>query len=186
VNWLEVSNAAPGWLLDGEAEMLHHYAHGFAVEIGSFAGKSTVCIADAADHLVSIDPHHGNPEMQPGNDCFVPEAWDDADGVLDSLPLLRRTLRKAGVEHKVTCVAAFSTEVAKWWDAPIDFLFIDGDHGPAVAHDYADWSPFLTDGAVLAFHDTAVTHVAKTVQAAEADGWQVAAQVGGCLKVLTR
>lgn len=186
MSWLDVSNAAPGWLLDGEAEMLHHYAHGFAVEIGSFAGKSTVCIADAADHLVSIDPHHGNPEMQPGADCFVPEAWNEQDGVVDSLPLLRHTLRLAGVEHKVTCIAAFSTEVAKWWDAPIDFLFIDGDHGPGVLDDYADWSPFLADGAALAFHDTAIGHVATACQNAVRDGWKLADEVGGCLKVYVR
>ena len=186
MTWLEVSNTTPGWLLDGEAEMLHHYARGLAVEIGSFAGKSTVAIAAAADHVVSIDPHHGNPEMQQGRECFIPEAYDEADGVVDSLPLLRRTLRRAGVADKVTCIAALSGEVAKWWAAPIDFLFIDGDHGDGVKDDYRNWSPFLADGAVLAFHDTDVPAVAGAVSMAVADGWTLADQVGGCLRVYVR
>jgi predicted O-methyltransferase YrrM len=163
-----------------------HNDLGLAVEIGSFAGKSTVCIADAVDHLVSIDPHHGNPEMQKGRECFVAEAWDEADGVVDSLPLLRRTLRRAGLEHKVTCIAALSTEVAAWWSAPIGFLFIDGDHGPGVADDYRDWSPHLTDDAVLALHDTAIPAVAEVCAQALRDGWQLVDNIGNCLRVFTR
>lgn len=189
MTWLEVSNTTPGWLLDGEAEALHRWAAestGLAVEIGSFAGKSTVCIASAVDHLISIDPHHGNPEMQPGNDCFVPEAFDEADQVIDSLPLLRRTLRRAGVDRRVTCIAAYSSDVAKWWSAPIGFLFVDGDHGPAVKMDYLQWSQHLTEDGILALHDTDVPHVASVVAQATADGWEQVENIGNCLRVFRR
>jgi len=51
----------------------------------------------------------------------------------------------------VVWVERFSFEAVKSWKAPIDLLFIDGDHSEAgVLQDWEDWSPFvIADGVVI-------------------------------------
>lgn len=188
--WQHIAGNAPGYMYDDELPRLQHWAStspGPLVEIGSFAGKSLLWIASEAQHpVISIDPHRGNPEMYPGGDCFIAEAWDETAGMVDSLPLLRRTLEDSGMAHKVTLIAAPSSQVAGWWSTPIGFLFIDGDHGEAAQHDYRAWSPHLMGDGVLCFHDTGIPTVGEAVRLAEVDGWKVAETVHDCLKVMTR
>ena len=83
-------------------------------------------------------------------------------------------------------ICAPSTQVVGWWTTPIGFLFIDGDHGPQAEHDYLAWSGFLMDGAVLAFHDTAIPPITRACRRATEDGWQERQVVEDCLRVLTR
>jgi MMP 1-O-methyltransferase len=179
-----------GWLLPGEGEMLADYARrspGPIVEIGSYCGKSTIWIGDAAEHLVvSIDPHYGNPEMAPGQDCHHPDVWDDENGTIDTVRALRSTLRRAGLQDKVTVVCGYSLKVADWWTTPVGMVFIDGDHGPAAIDDFHAWQDFILPGGFLAFHDTAVPGVAIAVQHAKDEGWVELASVDGCLRVFTR
>ena len=48
----------------------------------------------------------------------------------------------------------YSGNVAKGWQAPIDFLFIDGDHAyHACNHDWELWHAFVVPGGVVLFHD---------------------------------
>lgn len=186
MNVAEFADATPGWLLDGEGEMLAHYAGGrFVVEIGSYCGKSTLWIASTAAHVVSIDPHRGNPEMAPGQDCHHPEVWDDEVNSIDSAPFLRRTLYRAGLEHKVTVICADANQVTRFMGPPADGMtFIDGNHnGTGPMKDYKNWAP---DTGVLAFHDSAIPAVRDAVAQARLDGWTQVEQVGDSLKVFTR
>ncbi len=179
----------PGWLYPEEGPLLAEWGSrstGILVEIGSFAGKSTLWIASKAQHqVVSIDPHTGNEEMQKGRECFMPEAWDEEDQVVDSLPLLRRNLRHGGATN-VTIICATSDTVAEWWNAPIGFLFIDGNHGPQVQTDYRNWAKHLTEDGILAFHDTAIPAIAEACRMATADGWNERLVVQDCLRIFTR
>lgn len=45
-------------------------------------------------------------------------------------------------------------EVEAWFDGPVDFLFIDGDHATeGVTSDWETFSPLIAPGGIVAFHD---------------------------------
>ncbi|MGH7203322.1 MAG: hypothetical protein ACREHC_02660, partial [Candidatus Levyibacteriota bacterium] len=60
-----VSNI-PGWLTVKEAQFLETIVlrtekrKGEIVEIGSFCGKSTICLAQSSGKVYAVDPHKGN------------------------------------------------------------------------------------------------------------------------------
>ncbi len=50
----------------------------------------------------------------------------------------------------------YSFNVVKNWQQPFDFIFIDGDHTyDAVKQDFDQWFPLLSQGGIIAFHDSA-------------------------------
>jgi hypothetical protein len=152
-----------GFLDPAEAGALYELALGAAplgpiVEIGSYCGKSALCLGTAAREaggvLVTIDHHRGSEENQPGWAYHDPELWDEEAGAIDTLPWLRRTLRAAGLEAHVIAVVGRSQSVAALWSAPIALLFIDGGHTQEAAlADYRLWAPRIMPGGVLAIHD---------------------------------
>lgn len=135
--------------LGGSAWMLHGLVRSLrpnvCVEIGSATGWSTCHIGLALrenfqGRLYAIDPHS-------------PTAWNDP--TVDSFDVLRRNLRRCGVERYVEILRATSDVAAREWQQPIDFLFIDGDHSyEGVKRDWELFSPHLTPFGVAAFHDT--------------------------------
>jgi hypothetical protein len=45
--------------------------------------------------------------------------------------------------------------VAKWWNKPIDLIFIDGGHDyTEVRLDTLAWEPFMKKGSTMLYHDT--------------------------------
>ncbi|MFN3523130.1 MAG: class I SAM-dependent methyltransferase [Phenylobacterium sp.] len=133
-------------------------ALGPALEIGAYCGKSAVYIGaackQAGSMLFSLDHHRGSEENQPGWEYHDPELWDEDAGALDTLPHLRRTLRRAGLEEVVTPIVGRSADVARVWGARLGLLFIDGGHTMGAAlGDYRGWTPHLAQGGVLAIHD---------------------------------
>ena len=128
------------------------------VEIGSWCGRSTVWLGAAARELgtvvFAVDHHRGSEENQPGWEWHDPTLVDQATGLIDTLPFFRATIAMAGLEDVVVAVVGESPTVARHWRSPIGFLFIDGGHGvePARA-DYANWTPHVMSGGLLAIHD---------------------------------
>jgi len=58
---------------------------------------------------------------------------------------------------------AYSYDIAKKWQKPFDFIFIDGDHRyTEVKKDAHDWIPLLTPGGYVAFHDAAPVYSEKS------------------------
>ena len=150
----EKARAVPGYL--GEREfralaMLHASAPrtGATVEIGSFKGRSTVGLASISERcglgpVVSIDPHTAP--------CVTDPMLGDQPSSFEDFT---SSLRSAGVERLVEVHRARSAEIASGWSRPIRFLWIDGDHTYAGAKlDFDLFSPFLTEGAIVALHDT--------------------------------
>jgi predicted O-methyltransferase YrrM len=134
----------PGWLTDEEGEALYELARactgeGVIVEIGSFKGKSTVCLglgsqAGASVPIYAIDPHQ------------------------ERFPEFKTNVGRAGIDELVLPVPSLSQQAADDFDEPIELLFVDGSHEyDLVLEDFEKWVPKVVDGGWVAFHDTTWT-----------------------------
>ena len=128
------------------------------LEVGSYCGKSSVYLGDAAQAqgrvLFALDHHRGSEENQPGWVWHEPDLVDPEVGLIDTLPHFRRTILQAGLEGSVVALVGDSVAIAQDWSTPLAFLFIDGGHGVEPAHaDYENWVPHLDIGGRLAIHD---------------------------------
>ena len=158
-----LASGVKGFLADDEGMALYEMALaasklGPCLEIGSFCGRSTVYLGSACrknnSTLFTIDHHRGSEEQQPGQPYFDPELFDSREGNINSLPLLRETLKKAGLEDNVVPMVTRSGVAARNWATPLGLVFIDGGHSYDTAlADYRNWSPHLLPGGLLVFHD---------------------------------
>lgn len=148
---------------DDEGLALHEAASSLRVpgpllEVGSYCGKSSVYLGDAAQAdgrlLFALDHHRGSEENQAGWEHHEPDLVDPELGRMDTLPTFRRTVHDAGLEGVVVALVGDAASIADHWDTPLAFLFIDGGHGEEPARsDYRSWTPKLRRGGVLAIHD---------------------------------
>lgn len=180
----EVADNALGFLDDTDGPTLHKYAlecDGPFVELGSYAGKSTTWIGDAAEQrgtiVYAVDWHRGSPEMAPDGGCHHPEAIDPRTGRHDTLALFRQTIEAADLEGSVVAVAGRSQTVGGWWETPIGFLFIDACHGSEVGEDYDLWGKWVRPGGYLLFHDITINTIRAAADAALRDGFYEVEQV---------
>jgi predicted O-methyltransferase YrrM len=157
-----VAHRTKGFLPDDEAAALHEAASaagpGTWLEIGTYCGRSTVHLGDAARqagaHLVTLDHHRGSEENQPGWEWHDASLVDPHTGRLETLPRLRCTLWDAGLDDVVSVLVATTQQVAPWWSTPLTLLFLDGNHTEDVAqHDYAAFAPHVVPGGTLLVHD---------------------------------
>jgi len=128
------------------------------LEVGSYCGRSTVWLGDAAEHagvvLFAVDHHRGSEENQAGWEHHDADVVDRRVGKMDTLPFFRAAIYDAGLEATVIAVVARSATVAAVWTTPLSLLFIDGGHGEEPARlDYEGWSPHVAVGGTLAIHD---------------------------------
>ncbi len=155
--------SAPGFMPEDEGLALYEAAlsaPGDAplLEIGSYCGRSAVFLGAAARRrgtlLFTVDHHRGSEEQQPGELYFDERLYDPSAGRVDTLPCLRATLSRAGLEDDVVCVVARSERLARVWTLPLSFLFIDGSHSAAAAHaDFEGFASHLVPRGYLAIHD---------------------------------
>jgi predicted O-methyltransferase YrrM len=156
-------DAIKGFLAADEALALYQHAlqacaAGPVLEIGSYCGKSTVCLGLACQRsggtLFALDHHRGSEEHQPGEMFHDPELYDSNHEVMDSFREFRYNVRAAGLENVVVPIVAGSAVAARHWHTPLGMVFIDGGHSLAAAlTDYRCWAPHVTRGGVLAIHD---------------------------------
>jgi predicted O-methyltransferase YrrM len=198
---LAVARAAKGFMPDDEGLALHDAGVAAArlgplLEVGTYCGKSAVYLGAAARAggtvVFTVDHHRGSEENQAGWEHHDDEVVDPASGRMDTLPFFRRTIEAAGLEDVVVGVVGYSVPVARVWQTPLAFLFIDGGHAEDVAlADFAGWSPHVMPGGTLAIHDVfedprdggqAPFHV---WQRAVADGFAPVAATGS-LRILRR
>ncbi|MCB0331096.1 MAG: class I SAM-dependent methyltransferase [Bdellovibrionales bacterium] len=133
---------------------LYGPASGDIVEIGSWKGKSTVWLASAAKKgqrgkVHAIDPHVGSDEHQPGGDFHkdLPQAGS-------TFQEFQQNINSFGLNDWVIPHLTPSQEAARSWQGDIRLLFIDGDHSfEAVKADFQLFSPYVSTGGVIAFHD---------------------------------
>jgi len=131
-----------GYLYPHEAVYLYWLArtapaNGLVVEVGSFRGRSTLCLATGIRRrglgtVCAVDPH-----------------------VYETLSELRENIRYFGLEAQVEVMPGHSVHVAANWSRPIQAVFIDGDHAlESVQADVAAWLPHLAPGGYLLLHDS--------------------------------
>jgi MMP 1-O-methyltransferase len=135
----------PGWLTDEEGEALYELARscngsGVIVEIGSWKGKSTVCLglgsqAGNSVPVYAVDPH---ADYRFGD--------------------FKTNVERAGISDLVRPIASLSQAAADDFDHAIELLFVDGSHEyDLVLEDFEKWVPKVVDGGWVAFHDTTWT-----------------------------
>ena len=126
----------PGWLKYGEGKALFDLCRGKRVlEIGSYLGLSTICIAQTAEHVVSVDPHDGRGTQNP---------YETHDAFLSFL-------EKYGVAEKVESIVGLTADAPS---GPFDVVFIDGAHDfESVRADIEHAIERLAPEGVIAFHD---------------------------------
>ena len=132
------AEAAKGFMPPDEGLALHEAglvaaALGPLLEVGTYCGKSAIYLGAAARErgtvLFTVDHHRGSEENQPGWEWHDPTLVDPDLGVMDTLPVFRRTIRDAGLEGTVVAVVGDSPTVARHWATPVALVFVDGGHG---------------------------------------------------------
>jgi hypothetical protein len=121
--------AVPGWLTVEEARLLWQLAEGRCVlELGTGAGRATVCLAQQAKRVVTVD------------------ARDQAEA--------REWARRYGVaEQLVFCQGEVET-ICRGLDERFDLVFVDTEQDAAsVRRDIEASRPLLAAGGLIAFHD---------------------------------
>lgn len=199
---VEVARTAKGFMPDDEGALLHqtalaHLGAGPGLEVGSYCGKSAVYLGAAARErgsvVFTVDHHRGSEENQPGWEHHDPALVDAGSGRMDTLPFLRRTLERAGLEDVVVAVVGRNTTLAAHWRTPLALLFVDGGHAEEHAQaDYTGFARWVQPGGALVVHDVferpedggqAPFHV---WQRAVASGAFTPATTVGSMRVLTR
>lgn len=142
-----------GFLRQDEAHLLCRLASvsgssGAIVEIGSWEGKSTVCLGigsllGSKNCIYAIDPHTGSSEHK------------KEMGKVNTLINFKKNIVKAGVSKIVTPIVMTSHSAVTKIKEPVSLLFIDGAHDyNSVKQDFLDWYPKVIDDGIVAFHDT--------------------------------
>ena len=131
---------------------------GPCLEIGSYCGKSGICLGSACREtggiLFSIDHHQGSEEQQPGEEYFDPALYDFKAGRMNTLPLFLAAIEKAGLSDTVVPIVCDSATTARSWGTPLSLVFIDGGHSLETATaDYNCWAKHIMPGGFLLIHD---------------------------------
>jgi hypothetical protein len=174
----EIFDSVPGMIAETEAALLYDLASkctkGVIVEIGSNAGRSTICLAKGSKSggnmpVYSVDPHNG------GGATPDPTWWDAGDpGTPDNKYYINQgvgfsAFQQRLVYHHVNDIVIpliDYSELAykKGWSKPIELLFIDGDHRyNYVKLDVELWGKHLVKEGVLLMHDSTYTGVRKVI-----------------------
>lgn len=133
-----------GWLTDAEGEALANLARGLVVvELGSWKGRSTVCMAATALSITACDTFRGDEHTGPSATLgdFLANTRDCPNVVAIT----------ADFNHGLLSVPSQSA----------DLVFIDGQHDSASAYrDAMIARRILKPGGTVAFHDFNASSVA--------------------------
>lgn len=138
-----VPNAFPreisGWLLEAEGKTLAELARGQRVlEIGSYCGLSTICMARTAEHVTAVDYFDGRGTP-------VPQ---------ETLAEFKANIERYGLTEKVTIQYPDWLTRGELPRPEFTLALIDGAHEyDAVAADVVKAMNLLAPGGLLAFHD---------------------------------
>ena len=143
-----------GWLTLHEAIALYRLSSllpkgSIIVEIGSWKGKSTYCLARGLKEgkVFALDPFDGSGDEW-SEKIYLAHRGDK--------PILQQfisNMKKLKVLDRITTIVGVSSQFVGMFEK-IDFLFIDGNHSiEACDFDYSSFSPYIISGGYLAIHD---------------------------------
>jgi predicted O-methyltransferase YrrM len=143
-----------GWLTPAEAEGLFEIAATLpksaqVLEIGSWKGKSTYCIAHGMKMgtINCIDPF--NAAGEEGSR----EIYEQTKGDKNLIEQFEENLSKIPSSVKIKTLKGYSREFVNQV-GDLDFLFIDGDHSiEGCRFDFENFGNDIKSGGFLAFHD---------------------------------
>ncbi len=130
---------AAGWLTTTEGQELARLGEGKAIlEIGSYCGRSTICLAQRAISVAAIDTFDGRGTAVPGQ----------------TFETFQRNLRRYGVHDKVSPLVGPSEAILPNLPPVFDLAFIDGSHDrDSVKRDAELALRCLRERGRLVFHD---------------------------------
>ncbi len=156
----------PGWLKLSEGIALFYTSKmslnkGVIIEIGSFAGRSTVFLAHGSikrenPFIYAVDPFIGNP--------FEKKIYQKQykKSTLNLQEQFLINLKKAEVKSNVILIKKSSEKAAKKFKKPVRLLFIDGIHKYSyVKKDYLSWKDKIILEGIIAFHDSNTSDVKR-------------------------
>lgn len=127
-----------------EQQALRRHAAGKRrlVEIGTDEGANSLNLRSA---------------MHPGGVLYLIDPYGPGRlRVNFSRLIAKREVSKCG-NGRVVFLRQASHEAVRGWSEAVDFVFVDGDHSRgAVLQDWLDWSPHVSAGGIVAFHDANV------------------------------
>ena len=142
-------NKIKGLLCRGQEKWLYNAAlqsPGDILEIGSFHGRSTCCLAYGCSgsnkKVYAIDPFDGRswPKEDPRRLGYYNEFIQNVEN--------------CRLSDYVVPMVGTSEDFAAGWNKSISLLFIDGSHHyKDVLFDFSAYFPHVIEGGVVAFHD---------------------------------
>lgn len=130
------------------------------VEIGSYMGRSTYCLARGIQenqyelaknsYVVAIDHFKGSFEHQVGHSHASEEIAKFGTTFLS----FKNNIEKNELNDVVLPIATDSINASRFWNKQIQMVFIDAEHTyESVKSDFENWSPFVIYGGYIAIHD---------------------------------
>lgn len=152
-NFKKETENVGGWLSEAEGLFLYNTAKeiktgNVIVEIGSWKGKSTICLGSGSKGgnnalIFAIDPHTGSSTYQ------------KKFGKIDTFEEFEQNISRAGISELVKPIKNTSENASKDFNHKIEFIFIDGAHEYSLVKlDFKLWFPKVINGGILAFHDS--------------------------------
>jgi predicted O-methyltransferase YrrM len=143
-----------GFLTQREAAALFYYAArvkgcGSIVEVGSWKGKSTYCLAKGLrdGKVFAIDPFDAS------GDPPAAKIYKERKGVEDLLVQFKERMSDLNVIRKIEILHGFSVEFKDKFKE-IDLLFIDGDHSiNGCKADFEFFAQKIVPGGYILLHD---------------------------------
>lgn len=139
-----------GWLSEAEGRILASLATGqHVLEIGTYKGRSTACMAVVAQRVVSVDHHRG----------------DDRTGRGNTVAAFLTNMEAAGVSERVLSIVADAAFVGRYLahDA-FGLVYIDDDHSfDSVLASTKLALMKLESGGTIAWHDWDQADVRRAV-----------------------
>lgn len=161
-----------GWLFENEARLLYNLARmaskdSLIVEIGSWKGKSTVCLGYGSQHghkarVWAVDPHTGSKEHKEMAQDGKVWTFEDFKRNMEMHKLLDVVMPRLQTSQE-----AFEDYQRLEQKPPIELVFIDGSHeNKDVVLDFTLWDSVLAERGTIVFHDanwTSVWEAIKTI-----------------------
>ena len=140
----------PGWFHHGDKilELIERHRPKVCVELGTYMGASAIPIARSiarwGGSLTCVDTWAGHLNSDGGSTGGSPLM----------LVTCARAMVEAGVGANVRLIPALTVDAAKVWSEPIDFLYIDADHGyDGVMADLEAWVQHVPSGGLIVGDD---------------------------------